>query len=540
MSCIQKHKKRADCSGVRDPTAFIPLSQLRTPAGIDHDYNFISSIERARERSEREIIEARRLLSEKDLRPDDEDKRFIKVWQGSELRHMPVDPKQPLWKQAQNMNAPPSLPSVPGRELDRQVRRRLKELNIEVVMMPKGMVRQRENDTSWNRKSKGVNFTTEWLVFGIPGLCEDGQPQPTRILHKTLEKEPLSRALGAAIHWLQGQLDYKKRELQSEDVDEAEDGRPNKKRNTGYGKKAATAPPQDWKSNTWPASEHFMQNPHTGQWNRTYVSTTEPKDEFEATYAGWQFFLHRAQPPSAPTPAPVKGKVLVPLSATDTLVTALEGRTVIEFPTIYAFPPLSSSSEETAPALPEGFVLGSPSRREKRKYEPARKDEAEEGEISDDSTGESSSLVFKRRKIEQSQKQQFASELRGQHQTGKRGRGGGRGGGRRGRGGKVGLRGGADKSVQFKDTVDVAAGPDAEVSADEGGINEGEATGAASGADVEMGGVSEEGHQAYEQRKALSQSGSSGYVDTGVDAGTPEPKPAKTGLVDYDSAGDSD
>lgn len=51
LQCVQTHKARG-CSGKRDPTSYVKKSQLATPSGVDHDYNFISGIERSRGRAE--------------------------------------------------------------------------------------------------------------------------------------------------------------------------------------------------------------------------------------------------------------------------------------------------------------------------------------------------------------------------------------------------------------------------------------------------------------------------------------------------------
>jgi hypothetical protein len=59
--CVKKHKEWHQCSGKRDPTAKVPKSQLFTPAGIDHDYNFITSIERSRADLEAKVPESRRV-----------------------------------------------------------------------------------------------------------------------------------------------------------------------------------------------------------------------------------------------------------------------------------------------------------------------------------------------------------------------------------------------------------------------------------------------------------------------------------------------
>jgi hypothetical protein len=50
---VQRHKQRAQCSGERDPTAFIKPSLLQTEGAFDHDFNFISKLERKIEQNER-------------------------------------------------------------------------------------------------------------------------------------------------------------------------------------------------------------------------------------------------------------------------------------------------------------------------------------------------------------------------------------------------------------------------------------------------------------------------------------------------------
>ena len=57
LPCVKRHKLRADCTGKRDPTKFIKKSELATPAGIDHDYNFLSGIERDLEKVDKSVEE---------------------------------------------------------------------------------------------------------------------------------------------------------------------------------------------------------------------------------------------------------------------------------------------------------------------------------------------------------------------------------------------------------------------------------------------------------------------------------------------------
>lgn len=84
----------------------------------------------------------------------------------------------------------------------------------------------------------------------------------------------------------------------------------------------------------------------------------------EERLATWQFFLVKMvqQPPTPPQanshdrkPTTVKAKTLVPLSSTETLASALTGRTVLEFPTLLVMPP--------GTGVPEGYAIGTFERR---------------------------------------------------------------------------------------------------------------------------------------------------------------------------------
>ena len=55
LPCYKRHQQRAQCSGQRDPTAFVKSSDLATPAGIDHDFNFLVGIERALDQADRDV-----------------------------------------------------------------------------------------------------------------------------------------------------------------------------------------------------------------------------------------------------------------------------------------------------------------------------------------------------------------------------------------------------------------------------------------------------------------------------------------------------
>lgn len=356
----------------------MPIEKLRTPAGIDHDYNFISAIDRAKQRAERDIVEELKLMREDELHPKDEDKAFYKIWRGDQLYHV-------VGKR----------PAAAIDSFDKHVRRRLKEMDIEAKGMPKGMARQKENSTTFNRRNKCINWQVEWFVYGAEGLF-DQQPQqpqgPTRILCKGLDNKPLNQLLDRSIEWHRGQLDYKLRRQQEESVMAQEDGedqkpappnkRPTKRKRLHEFSHQKT---QDPTTGAWPANNLLLQYSLTGQWNQwaTYCATSIPLTEAERAerYAGWRFYLHQTG-----KPVPGGKKALIPIGSRETLAQVLRGRTVVEFPTVYVFP-------SGLKGLPEGFVEGSAERRgRKRKIDETDSSESESSsEDSDSGSGSSSS-----------------------------------------------------------------------------------------------------------------------------------------------------
>jgi hypothetical protein len=91
---------------VRDPTAFIKKSQLTTPAGFDHDFNFLSGLERG-------------MLKEK-------------------------DDKSSLLQVVKEEDSSDRLRREKRGEF---FYRRCRAMGITVYTAPKGMLRERQNDS---------------------------------------------------------------------------------------------------------------------------------------------------------------------------------------------------------------------------------------------------------------------------------------------------------------------------------------------------------------------------------------------------------
>ncbi|KAI1020753.1 hypothetical protein LB504_012064 [Fusarium proliferatum] len=176
LACIKKHKAWSECSGERDATAYMAPSKLRTPAGVDHDYNFLHGIERSVERAEKLLVEERGIVQEEELRPMTVQE--VKWKPGKDGRKRKVLVTRVLRE-------------AKGRTFERFLAARLRKLNITIVCAPLGMARQKENHTTLNRRTNRINWQVEWMVLeNLP----DAEPKKVRVLSKVMDDVPLYEA----------------------------------------------------------------------------------------------------------------------------------------------------------------------------------------------------------------------------------------------------------------------------------------------------------------------------------------------------------
>ncbi|ROT43377.1 hypothetical protein SODALDRAFT_375558 [Sodiomyces alkalinus F11] len=346
LACSRKHKAWSSCSGVRDPTAYIPPSKLKTPAGIDHDYNFLSAIERARQRSEREIVEERHLLTENQLRS--------------------VDAQTVKWRRGKDgvkrkvLVARPQRGSGPagGRpELSKQMQKRLATFGIDVRRVPLGMTRQKENGTHVHKASGRINWQVEWLLFESAADTAHDVQEPkwnkTRIMNKVMDDCPLYVAFAQAQAVQMNRL--RKESQQTRDMTGASSNHPPSSRTRH---KPPSGNPvdvsQDPVTGSWSAGYHsFQPYPDTAWKSRSgNAPFTGVKVVETAEVSKFKFYL-----PSGLPPATQHNKTVAhPVDPTVTLAEALRDTTVVEFPTLYVLP-----SSQTLP--PTYFACPKSSRR---------------------------------------------------------------------------------------------------------------------------------------------------------------------------------
>jgi hypothetical protein len=297
LACSKRHKIWSSCNGQRDPTVFKPQSQLATPAGIDHDYNFLHSIEHRIERSEKAIVEDRGLVDRKELE---------RARNGENSR-------------------PVKRSEAPG---EAQIQRALTSMRTVVERAPRGMQRNQENKTSWSKNHKSIYWQVEWIF-------EDGGG---RALGKAVGKTPIGDNYTSFV-------DQQKKLRMTDDEKRAEKKRKAVESKQSQSKKAKT----DEATQDLTATP-LLQDPQTATWSfapAAPIPETAPQERaVYPTPASLSYHLYLLRP-HTPSSLP---KVLVPLDPAKPLDHHLQRRVVLEFPTIYV---LTSPPEE----LPTKFML---------------------------------------------------------------------------------------------------------------------------------------------------------------------------------------
>lgn len=181
----------------------------------------------------------------------------------------------------------------------------IEERAIRVIRAPKGLSRAKQNKTHWVSQQKSVMWTVEWI-------CPDGE----KITGSSLEGRTLAEAY---INTVGKKKIKRKRRLSGPDQTRTE---PLSK----MAKQEIDGPPQ-----RSPIQE-----------DGTEKEPQPPKSAEEQLLDGMHFYLHNPQTSS-------KFRCLVPLSASDTIRAALDGRTVLEYPTVYV-------KNESPEELEEPFI----------------------------------------------------------------------------------------------------------------------------------------------------------------------------------------
>ncbi|KAJ5165872.1 hypothetical protein N7492_006168 [Penicillium capsulatum] len=310
LPCTRRHKLWSQCSGVRDPAAYLRRSELATESAFDRDFNFITGIERALERGERDaenrgIDLARGRTMENDEAEDSTDPAV-----GQKRKH----PGQGLVKGEAGF--------LRGAEAG----------GVKVIRAPKGMTRNKQNASRWHPKHKCLSWSIEWI-------SSTGEKSVRNSLETYTLSDAYDRAFSLPRSEKVARDTTKQEDAKEESASTAQDSSDTA---TNAATTATTETTETTSSTTIPSED------------KQPAEEPEPSSDLPITsHRDLYFYLHR---PRTTTKKPV----LVPLQPSAKLVDALRGHTVLEFPTIYTLPDSSQrllAEKETSPFILEEEYL---------------------------------------------------------------------------------------------------------------------------------------------------------------------------------------
>ncbi|KAF1911855.1 hypothetical protein BDU57DRAFT_523909 [Ampelomyces quisqualis] len=306
LPCYKRHQQWAQCSGRRDPTKFVKKSQLVTPAGIDHDFNFLTGIERDIEKAEKGLQE------------------------GGDRTSTSAQ----SWSQAQSTRK------------GQTNYEHLESASVKVIRAPRGLSRQKENKShrSNNKRASSARiiiWTVEWfddrkmrLLTETSSTCpvETAQPFVSRDSHKVKKRKRHVDSYTTASFATKDVRPIAKDQGMPSQCDLNIEVVEKEPKLSTSGRRASH--PEEEKAEK--AKAELAEADTTDYCDNG--SSTKPMGHVDCG-----FYLVKPRTNSSKI-------VLIPLIPTATIGECLNGRTVLEFPTIYVLP-------KSTPQLPQEFML---------------------------------------------------------------------------------------------------------------------------------------------------------------------------------------
>lgn len=149
-TCVKRHKLRSECSGLPDPSKFVPNKDLEANSAlVNRDYNYLLGLERKISLAKQDIKEGAKNVFKRnantgrpnkrprlgDQTSDDEDKRLALVEK--------IFPHKPTYS--------------------------IRRQNTLVVQLPVGMSRASQNKSGYDKKSGSYTWTVDWIPVTSEG-----------------------------------------------------------------------------------------------------------------------------------------------------------------------------------------------------------------------------------------------------------------------------------------------------------------------------------------------------------------------------------
>ncbi|KAJ5713505.1 uncharacterized protein N7483_010686 [Penicillium malachiteum] len=295
LPCTRRHKLWSQCSGIRDPAAYLKRSELMNESSLDRDFNFITGIERSLERADRDaenrgIDLARGQVQAQD--GDGGDSQDFGAAAGRKRKH----PQQGLVKGEAGF--------LRGAETGA----------VTVIRAPRGMSRNKENNSRWHPKHKCLSWSVEWVLTS-------GE----KIIRNCLENCPIADAYDRAFP-LAKQEKPNSEPLKDDEQNQSETAIVQDSTDAATSDAAVASNPSE--PTAQPEQPSSRNDAEISTETEKLTEEDKPQDLTIGPHRELYFYLHR---PRTRTNKPV----LVPLAPLATLAAVLRERTVLEFPTIH-------------------------------------------------------------------------------------------------------------------------------------------------------------------------------------------------------------
>ncbi|KAL4865021.1 hypothetical protein BDV12DRAFT_156853 [Aspergillus spectabilis] len=319
LPCTRRHKLWSECSGIRDPAAYLRRNELTTESAFDRDFNFITGIERRIERAGREA----------ENRGVDVAGRFV-GFDPEEGKGEDGAGGKRKFANGKGGNTGGGIGTRPEAGLvkgEAGFLRRAQEAGVRVIKAPRGMSRAKMNGSKWHPRQKCLHWTIEWVTDNGNGKKRLNCAETCTLAEAFDRAFPLSRE----------ERQSRSQEITHENpAGETTQSEPAASETVAHSTSTTTAPPLP------PTTE-----PPTTQEPTPAPESTENEIPSHRTLL---FYIHR---PRTTTKLPV----LCPVSPTTTLTNALRNRTVLEFPTIYVIRNSLSDGDEQPGESKLKFIL---------------------------------------------------------------------------------------------------------------------------------------------------------------------------------------
>ncbi|EGW32950.1 uncharacterized protein SPAPADRAFT_60289 [Spathaspora passalidarum NRRL Y-27907] len=138
LACVKRHKTQAQCTGVHDPTQYIPRTEF-AQSDLNRDYNFLNKVDRSIQLGKGDVLSSAKNVFKRSTGAATQ--RQFKRFKGGDKREELVGKMFPDPKTS------------------------IKRKNTLVVHLPPGMARSNQNKTGYDKKMNSFIWTIEWIYL---------------------------------------------------------------------------------------------------------------------------------------------------------------------------------------------------------------------------------------------------------------------------------------------------------------------------------------------------------------------------------------